>query len=246
MVEETRDSFISGRYYSAAVAAVCLAERLLNDLVLRLRDYMRERTDVAPPEDKSDRARAFSNLESLRAQKKISKRDFQQIRPILEPQADIWTGESFTNWKFMCDHLKAWEVINQTTVKKFGELHEIRKLVHYRKEWRDAPKLAKTALNAFGKIVFSLFDVGKRPDIFNCFQGIFCVRKSMEKDPFVREFIIRPGYCELVGYKHNVVSAKDGSTRILDDYEYPDAEISDDEFSQLRKEYEESQLKNKD
>ncbi|QDT78878.1 hypothetical protein Mal35_23290 [Gimesia maris] len=146
----------------------------------------------------------------------------------------IYRKDSFDNWDLVINTLEKWGVLVPEAINGFRELKEIRnKAIHFNPETDLNDR--ELALNAFQKlceIVQQQFGTGGQPwFIEGMAGGISIIKKEYEETPFIKEVIIPQ--CNLVGYKHRVEKMVGNSLKIVDEEEYEEREISDEEFKEL-------------
>jgi len=195
---QARTAFIAGAYYPALTAACALAERILNHLILALRDDFRATAQY----------------------KTVARKD------------------SFDNWDLAIDTLHAWDVLLPSVVEQYRHLRDVRhRALHFNPETDNNDRsLALRALGLLTDIVREQFSaIEQRPRFIPHKTSVAFVRKEFEAKPFVARVII-PN-CRLVGPRHRL---KGGETTpwIVEDEDYPDVEISDEEFITLFEERE--------
>ena len=91
---------------------------------------------------------------------------------------------------------------------------------------------AINALNIIYDITAYFFAVGNRKDIYFWCPGEIYIKKEAEQTPFVKEMILP--HCYLVGHGHRIESVNRQNV-LKDDNVYEEKEISDEEFTELRK-----------
>lgn len=149
-----------------------------------------------------------------------------------EHYGKICRKSSFQKWNSAIRILTDWKVITKDLSNHFIKLEKIRhSSVHYQ-DIKDIEDVTLEAINEIHRIVEGLFS--PREDIFFMTPGEFYVRKKMESNPFVREFIL-PN-CHKVGYK-NYICGKYPNWTLKDDFQYEEKEIIDEEFCKLRVEW---------
>lgn len=193
-LDQIRKAFIVGGYYPALVSACALGERILNHLVLALRD----------------------DFTATEAYKRVHGKD------------------SFDNWDVPIEVLAGWGVLLPKAESSFRELRDVRnRALHFDPLVdRDDRDRALEAICLLQDIVLAQFPgVGEQPWFLRGVPGESYLKKEWEADPFVRHIYL-PNSLP-VGPYHRVVSVRP-EFRISDDYDYPDKEISDDEFRELR------------
>lgn len=192
---QARAAFVSCQYYPALTAIGALGERVLNHLVLGLRDEYK-----------------FS--ESYRR---------------------VYRKDSFDNWELAIDALHEWGVLTPEAETHFRTLWGRRNsAIHFNPETEVNDRaLALEALLLFGRVLEAQFSwFGQLPWLFIS-PGEVYIRKEWESSPFVKLVYLPNGVH--VGYKHRVLSAL--PWQVEDDNHYDAIEISDDEFSARRVEF---------
>ena len=189
---QARSAFVSCEYYPALTAIGALGERVLNHLVLRLRDN-------------------YKLSDSYRR---------------------IYRKHSFDNWEVAINALHEWGVLTTEAEGHFRELSRRRNAaIHFNPETEVNDRgLALEALLLFGRIIETQFSwFGQLPWLFTP-PGEVYIRKDWENSPFVK-LVYLPNAIH-VGYRNRVVHVM--PWKVEDDYDYPQGEITDDEFIELR------------
>ncbi|MCA9124441.1 MAG: hypothetical protein H6822_33855 [Planctomycetaceae bacterium] len=193
--EQARIAFITGAYYPALAGTCALGERILNHLVLTLRDDFK-----ASPEYKR-----------------------------------IYSKDSFDNWDTAIDALASWGVLLPEVADEFRTLKDMRnKSLHFRPEVdTNDRELALEAIKSLSSIIGTQFSAfGPQPWFIKSIPGEIYIRKASETDPFIKHVYL-PNSLH-VGYKHKVESVLPQFV-VNDQFDYEDREITDEEFSDLRK-----------
>jgi hypothetical protein len=189
-----RNAFTIGAYYPALTGACALGERILNHLILLLREDYRG----------------------------------------TEEYRRVFRKDSFDNWNLAIDALTAWKVLLPGCSDDFKELAKLRNSsIHFCPETdtNDRP-LALEAITLLQRIVGNQFSsFGTQPWFIQTIPGESYIKKSWEENPFIKKVYL-PN-CELVGPKHKL-DVNNGKWIVLDNHEYEDTQISDDEFCNLR------------
>jgi hypothetical protein len=192
---QARSAFVHCLYYPALTAICALGERVLNYLVIGLRDNFRG--------------------------SEIYKR--------------VYRKDSFDNWDLAIAALSQWKVLTPQAETAFRVLWQHRNdALHFNPETdaNDRPQ-ALQALQAFGQIVDAQFAAfGQLPWLFVS-PGEVYIRKEWELDPFIK--LVYVPNTLYVGYKHIVTSAFPWV--VQDPAPYADEEVSDEEFTRLRTEF---------
>lgn len=182
-----------GSYYPALTAACALGERILNHLILLLRDDHK-----ATPEYKR-----------------------------------VYAKHSFDKWDVAIDTLAGWMVLLPNVVLEFKKLRDRRNdAIHFRPEVDTNDRdLALQAIRSLESILGAQFNAfGSEPWFITDVPGEIYIKKDWETKPFIRRIYL-PN-CVAVGPDHRVVSVMPWK---IADREYEPTEITDDEFSMLRK-----------
>ncbi|MGN7100329.1 hypothetical protein ACTHR6_01885 [Ralstonia holmesii] len=192
---QARSAFVHCQYYPALTGICALGERVLNHLVLGLRD----------------------NYKNSSHYKRVYRKN------------------SFDNWEVAIDALRDWNVLTPQAEQGFRELSQRRNnAIHFNTETEvNTRDEALRALLTFGSIIETQFSAfGQLPWLFTP-PGEIYLRRDWEDHPFIR-LVYVPNALH-VGYKHKVVSVF--PWRIEDTSDYDSREVSDDDFSKLRSEF---------
>ena len=192
--DQIRTSFIMGAYYPALTGACALGERILNHLVLILRDEFK-----STPEYKK-----------------------------------VYRKESFDNWDIAISTLFSWKVLLPQIESEFRNLSEIRnRAIHFRPEIDTNDRsLAADAIRILQTIIGTQFSgFGNQPWFLTGVPGEIYIKNDWEKAPFVNKVYL-PN-CAYVG-PGNKIEELYPRIIISDLEQYPEKEISDDEFVKLR------------
>ena len=193
--EQIRTAFVMGAYYPALTAACALGERVLNHLILILRDDYRHTPEY----------------------KKVSRKD------------------SFDNWDILIDALESWDILLPDVTKQFRRLRDMRhKAVHFRPEVDSNDRaLALEAIQCLREIIRNQFSAfGSQPWFITNIPGEIYIKKDWESKPFIKKIYL-PN-CLAVGPKHKI-EALIPQVVVNDNFQYEQREITDEEFSVLRK-----------
>jgi len=198
LLRETEKAYIGGDFYPALTAACCIGERILNELLISLREDHR-----SSPHYKK-----------------------------------IYRIESIDNWPQAIEILKDWGCINEKVAINFTALLQLRNpSIHYGNiTGREHDSLK--SLNLIYEITNDLFGMSHPRYFWG--PGEMYVKKEYESDPLTKVFILPS--CFLVGHKYEIRDVE-GVATIFDNFDYPDREISDDEFAMLRKEFKDGKTK---
>lgn len=220
-LRQSRDAFVTGSYYPALTGACALGERILNHLVLKLRDYHKNTASYK---------RVYS---------KESFDNWNTAIDVLEEWRIFIDEEVFKAWKSF--------TINRTRLSKdetdlhtssgvadlFRTLYGLRNSsLHFRIDLDvETRGPALRAIQLLQDIVAVQFGVdGPLPWFIPGARGAYLIKKELEDNPFIREFYLPA--CALVGPNFQIKS--DTSTlRVVDPGPYEDKEISDEQFVAL-------------
>lgn len=194
-LSQSRQAFVCGQYYPALTGVCALGERILNHLIIGLRD----------------------SFKSSSLYKKVYRKD------------------SFDYWPLVIDVLAEWNVLTPEAAASFRRLNEKRNnALHFNlaTEVNDR-ELALEAIKNLEEIVSCQFSgFGLLPWLLPS-PGECFIKKGFEASPFV-QLVYLPN-CVRLGYKHVVTRIFPWEFEDVDDY--PDQEISDEEFIRLRQEF---------
>jgi len=191
--KQIRDSFVIGAYYPALTATCTLGERILNHLILDLRE------------------------------------DYKNTAQYKE----VYSKKSFDNWDKVISILDEWKVLLPDVVNKFNELKSLRNFsIHFNPDTDILERnLALQSISLLREIIIGQFGWGNQPWFIPNIPGAIYLKKEAEEWPFVKKFII-PN-CMYVGYKHRFENNGSGWFNVIDNNDYEDKEITDDEFREL-------------
>lgn len=193
--EQIRTAFVMGAYYPALTSTCALGERILNHLILILRDDYRDTLEY----------------------KMVSRKD------------------SFDNWDIPIDILESWSILLPDVTKQFRRLRDLRnKAIHFRPEVDSNDRaLALEAIQCLREIIRNQFSAfGSQPWFITNIPGESYIKKDWESRPFIQKVYL-PN-CISVGPKHRIESLIP-QTVVNDNFQYEEREITDEEFSEMRK-----------
>ena len=148
----------------------------------------------------------------------------------------VYRKDSFGKWDLAIKTLENWAVLLPETVNRFRELRDVRnRALHFNPETeRDTRDAALSALKLFHGIVENQFAAfGKTPWYIPNDLGISFVRKAHENHPFVARVVLPS--CAHVGPAHDLQRTEHGVWTAVDPAEYPERDVSDEEFIELFK-----------
>ncbi|NQT34156.1 hypothetical protein HQ587_03115 [bacterium] len=138
----------------------------------------------------------------------------------------VYRKKSFQDWDWCIETLTDWEIFNEKIAEKFRLLKDKRhRSIHFTPEM-DWQKEALESLNTIHSITSSLFRTWRNEFCF-CIRGEIYIGKAFEDHPLVKEFYLSA--CEKVGFKHIRENQY-----LVDNFEYEDKEITDEEFVEQR------------
>ena len=141
--------------------------------------------------------------------------------------------DSFDNWDLAINTLEKWGVLLPAASTSFRLLRDLRnKALHFNPDTdTNDRELALEANNLFIKIINEQFSgFGVLPWYIEGTLGATFVKKNYESYPFV-EKIVLPN-CGNVGFMHLLEAGSSGWV-VVDNYEYDNREVTDEEFCNL-------------
>lgn len=194
-LSQARQAFVHGLYYPALTGTCALGERILNHLILGLRESF-----MSHPQYKK-----------------------------------VHRKEAFDYWPLAIEVLSGWGVLTPKAATSFKMLNKKRnEALHFNldAELNDR-QLALEAIKNLEEIVTHQFSgFGSLPWLL-IGQGECYIKKDYEQSPFVR-LVYLPNSIYL-GYKHVATNVFPWQFQDFDDY--PDQEISDEEYLRLRSDF---------
>lgn len=193
--EQIRTAFVIGAYYPALTATCALGERILNHLILILRDDFRNTPEY----------------------KMVSRKD------------------SFDNWDIPIDTLESWSILLPDVTKQFRRLRDLRnKAIHFRPEVDSNDRaLALEAIQCLREIIRNQFSAfGSQPWFITNIPDESYIKQDWESMPFIQKVYL--ANCISVGPKHRIESLIPKIV-VNDNFQYEESEITDEEFSEIRK-----------
>ncbi len=191
---QARNAFVIGAYYPALTGACSLGERILNHLVLALRD----------------------DYSAHPATKRVER------------------VASVSNWKAAIDALTGWEILLPDVRDAFLRLSKIRnRSVHFTQSTdSNSREQALEALHLITTIVAKQFSAfGPEPWFIEGAVGESYIKRDWETNPFIRKVYLP--CCKLVGPLHEIQDMGP-PTLIVDAPEYPDIDLTDKQFLEVR------------
>lgn len=224
LLDQIRNSYVQGAFYPALTSACTLGERILNHLILDLREEFKE---IKPQKENSHPCSDCKNYDLLKQ------------KGLIKVELDIYTCKSCSNWKLMIETLSNWSVINPYVKGLFDDLQKKRhKSIHFNaKLTANLEKESLKAIEILQNIIKMQFSAFFDSEYFINVKGEAYLKKELEDKPFFKKYYI-PN-CKLVTpfYTVKTVMSKDILYFIIQDIEIEDKEISDGEFSKRREEF---------
>ncbi|MEE9525420.1 MAG: hypothetical protein V3V78_02320 [Candidatus Woesearchaeota archaeon] len=219
LLDQIRKAYIQGAFYPALTSSCTLGERILNHLILDLRneyDDFKEKPDKHPCSD----CKEFKDLRN---------------KGLVKVEYDIYSCKDCSNWKLMINELSKWGVFNDEVKQTFKKLSKKRhKSIHFNE--KTITKLKQESLETIKllqKIIQKLFPAFGS-EYFIPAKGEAFLKKELESKPFFKKYYIPNS--KLVSPYHKVRSVKPNF--IIDDIQLKDyKEISDKEFIKLREDF---------
>lgn len=220
-LRQCRGAFVAGNYYPALTGACALGERILNHLVLKLRDHYKD----TPSYKRVYSKKSFDN--------------WNMAIDVLEEWQAFISEEVFKDWQTFVIS-KTRQSIEETDLHTssgvadlFRALYRLRNdSLHFRIDLDvETRGPALRAIQLLQDIVAAQFGVeGPLPWFIPGARGEHFIKKECENTPFIREFYLPA--CAFVGPNYQIEI--DANTwRVNDPGPYEEEEISDEEFVAL-------------
>lgn len=221
LMNQVRSSYVQGAYYPALTSTCTLGERILNHLVLDLRnDYKSEYDSEEKPKHPCEDCEEFEDIKK---------------KGLFKPEFDIYSCKSCSNWNLMIRCLVKWGIFNSDIESNFKKLARKRhKSIHFNgnavSNLKDDSLEAIKLLQEIIQNIFSAFG----SEYFIPAKGESFLKKELESKPFFKKYYIPNS--KLVTPYHKVKSVMPDF--IIEDIELKNnKEISDDEFIRLREDF---------
>ncbi len=218
LLNQIRASYVQGAFYPALTSTCTLGERILNHLIIDLRDEFKEEL-----ESKEITKHPCENFETLRE------------KGLVKTKFDIFSCKSCSNWNLMISNLVKWGVLNSIVEGLFKKLVKKRhKSIHFNENTISNLKNdSLEAIKLLQEIVQNLFPaIGSK--YFIPTKGEAFLKKELESKPFFKKYYI-PNSKRVSPY-HKVKSII--PKFVIEDIKIKDnKEITDDEFIKLREEF---------
>ena len=146
----------------------------------------------------------------------------------------VYKKDSFDNWDVAIDTLTSWGIFWDDVTREYKKLRDIRhQSIHFRPEVDvNDRELALSAIAALSTIIAKQFGAfGMLPWFITTTKGAAFIKQSIETQPFI--MVIYLPNCHLVGPYHKLEPGENESFKVVDDYAYEDAQITDEQFSDL-------------
>jgi len=194
---QVRTAFVMEAYYPALTGACALGERILNHLLLALRD----------------------DFSSTPEYKRVYRKD------------------SFDRWHVPIEVLEKWGVLLPSDATAFRTLEKLRnRAIHFDPATdRNDRELALEAVKLLDVVVVEQFGVlGRQPWFMGGVPGEVYISREAQDQPFVRRVYL-PN-CFLAGPRH-WMEFQDGQWVAHDPESYPETDVTDDEWREMRLEF---------
>lgn len=219
LLDEIRKSYIMGAYYPALISSCTLGERILNHLILDLRDKYKHLKEELPEHPCVDC------------------NEFQYLKEngLVRTKFDIYTCKDCSNWNLMINELSKWEVFNNDVKRIFKKLSKKRhKSVHFNeKTIVNLKRESIETVRLLQKVIQTLFPAWGS-EYFIPARGEAFLKKELESKPFFKKYYIPNS--KLVSPYHKVTSVRPIFN--IEDIELETYdEVSDDKFVELRNKF---------
>ena len=219
LLDQIRKSYIQGAFYPALTSSCTLGERILNHLILDLRNeynYFKEDSKKHP----------CSNCENFKDLKN---------KGLVKVEFDIYSCKDCSNWNLMINELVKWGVFNDKIGTLFKKLSKKRhKSIHFNENTISnlENELLKT-IKLLQEIIQKLFPAFGG-EYFIPAKGEAFLKKELESKPFFKKYYIPNS--KLVTPYHKVKSVIPNF--IIEDIKLENnKEISDNKFIKLREDF---------
>ncbi len=214
LLNQIRDSYVQGAYYPALTSACTLGERILNHLIIDLREFYQPKLNI-----------------------------IDKIKKIFRKSSafNIYTCKSCTNWNLMITTLKKWGIfLNNCITKEFKKLSKKRhKSIHFTESTiKNLESESLETIKILQKIIQLLFSAVGNSQYFILAKGEVYLKKELESNPFFLKYYL-PN-CKLVSPFHKVKKVMPQFI-IEDASSVEDKEITDEEFIKLREAFQKKQ-----
>jgi hypothetical protein len=221
-LRQCRDAFVVGSYYPALTGACALGERILNHLVLKLRDYHKDTASYKKVYNKE----SFDNWNTA-----IDVLEEWQVF-IDEVIFRDWRTFAISRTRLSKEEKKDLDA-SSGVAELFRKLHRRRiDSLHFRPDLdKETRRPALRAIQLLQNIVAAQFGIeGPLPWFIPEARGQLFIKKEFEVTPFIRQFYVPA--CVLVGphYRTEIVG---NALHVRDPGPYEDKEISDERFVEL-------------
>jgi hypothetical protein len=218
LLEQIRRAYIQGAFYPGLTSSCTLGERILNHLILDLRDkYVSFKTEIGkhPCND----CKKFQDL---------------KIKGLIKVEFDIYSCNNCSNWNLMIKELVKWDVFNTEVENLFKKLTKKRhKSIHFNeKTISNLKDESLEAIKLLQEIIQKLFPAFGS-EYFIPAKGEAFLKKELESKPFFKKYYIPNS--KLVTPYHRVKSVMPNF--VIEDIILENKEISDEEFIKLREKF---------
>jgi len=219
LLNQIRSSYVQGGFYPALTSSCTLGERILNHLILDLRDDFNHLKEE-PPEHPCNECEKFEELET---------------KGLIKMKFNLYSCKDCSNWNIMIKELEKWGVLNDEVSKLFQKLSKKRhKSIHFNpKTIQNLESESMETIKILQEIIQKLFPAFGS-NYFIPAKGEAFLKKELESKPFFKKYYLPNS--TLVSPYHRVKS-------IMPNFEIEDikiennTEITDDEFIRLREDF---------
>jgi hypothetical protein len=220
-LRQCRDAFVASNYYPALTGACALGERILNHLVLKLRDYHK------------------GTASYKRVYGKESFDNWNTAINVLEEWQVFVDEDIFSAWQaFIINRVRQSEEetdlhTSSGVADLFRRLYRLRNdSLHFRVDLDiETRGPALRAIQLLQDIVAAQFGIdGPLPWFIPGARGSHFIKEEFEDVPFIREFYLPA--CVLVGPNYQIERVGD-TLQISDPGPYEEREVSDEQFVEL-------------
>src|SRR5262249_39952816 len=146
----------------------------------------------------------------------------------------VYRVDSINDWNLAVDILRQWDIISDKTEEKYRHLYKLRtEIVHFQSKEQNLATMAKKGIDLINGIIADLFGIVPENRFVSWCEvpGEMYLRKAYEELPLVKEFYLSA--TAHVGYRHTIEATPDHKMTLKDPYQYPDVQVSDEEFVRL-------------
>jgi hypothetical protein len=219
LLNQTRSSYIQGGFYPALTSSCALGERILNHLMLDLRDGFNHLKEE-PLGHPCNECEKFKELKA---------------KGLIKIKFDLYSCADCSNWNIMIKELEKWDVLNVEVSELFQKLSGKRhKSIHFNpKTIQNLKSESLETIKILQDIIQKLFPAFGS-DYFIPAKGEAFLKKELESKPFFKKYYLPNS--TLVSPYHRVKTVT-SNLEIEDVKIENDTKITDDEFIRLREDF---------